>query len=756
MIKNHYNLAIALVFATVFGLGITISILVYLRTEAITDATLILVEEQLPHYDTIQQFHQALTEQERYLYEYYATQGSNYYSVGFSVSEQEAQESLQNLKNLFEASDELLAAEQKLAEIKHLAQQFHLNMSEGPDWDLAREQLADISQARRAILPFTNTLRTKLAQEVKASQHSVANRSDQVNHYVVVHFVLMLLISLVVVRAIRSAIKSSATSRRLALFPKRNPNPVISLDTALNMSFSNPATDKLLDKLNLNKQDLNEQLAAQIEQHQDTIQNSRGTFSRFEYELENRYLRCEIHWQSDIQQWDVHMTDITAQKQAEKDLTWQASHHPETGLCNQYALKEKISAHASGDEFTIPFSMTLMALADYDALQISKGLDNAQLVINQLASTIAKVTQETFGNQAQVFQISDNSFVVLHANAADLTEAKALVTALDSYLAHSLFHYQYQPRLHYGLTQYPRFGRDLPSLLRTARHALENVSVESEHFCSVYDKSMGEQIGRELRLMEDIKTGIHKDEFQLHFQPQVDILTKQIIGAEVLIRWPRPDGWVSPGEFIPLAERSGLIIPIGNWILRSACQQAKHLIDAGFDELVMAVNISPKQFTRNDFLTTVCDILKETGLPAKNLELEITEGVIMHNEEQTIETLNQLKSLGIMLAIDDFGTGYSSLSYLKRFPIDKLKIDQSFVRDMHTNSSDEAIVRTVVDLGKNLGLKLIAEGVEQQSQWDLLAQQGCDEIQGYLFSRPLPLTQYQQFLQERAKTRQLA
>jgi EAL domain-containing protein (putative c-di-GMP-specific phosphodiesterase class I) len=264
----------------------------------------------------------------------------------------------------------------------------------------------------------------------------------------------------------------------------------------------------------------------------------------------------------------------------------------------------------------------------------------------------------------------------------------------------------------------------------------------------LFNLQLGEKLYYEQQLIEDMRFAIETTQFELYFQPQMALFSRKVIGAEVLIRWQRNGQWISPSKFIPLAERAGLIDSLGDWILYTACQKAQNLVNLGWNDLVIAVNISPLQFGHKDFLSKVTKVLKDTGLEAKNLELEVTEGVIIFNEEEAIETLAQLKKLGVHLAIDDFGTGYSSLSYLRKFDIDKLKIDQSFIQDIQHQTADQSIVRTIIELGRNLELKVIAEGVEGNEQQDILASMGCDEIQGFYFSHPLPEEQFIDFLQK--------
>jgi EAL domain-containing protein (putative c-di-GMP-specific phosphodiesterase class I) len=247
-------------------------------------------------------------------------------------------------------------------------------------------------------------------------------------------------------------------------------------------------------------------------------------------------------------------------------------------------------------------------------------------------------------------------------------------------------------------------------------------------------------------LIDKLRQVIENQELFLVYQPQLHLITKKITGIETLVRWKHEGKIISPVDFIPLAEQSGLIVPIGEWILNQACIFAKQLVDSGHNDIVVAVNVSPRQFSHPSFSTTVYKALDRSGLLAKNLELEITEGVFMHNEAATLEVLHELKSSGISLSIDDFGTGYSSLSYLKRLPIDKLKIDQSFIRDCHNNEEDRVIVKTIIELGKSLGLSLIAEGVEEEVHVDFLKLLQCDEIQGYWYSRPLQAPQLLEFI----------
>lgn len=247
-----------------------------------------------------------------------------------------------------------------------------------------------------------------------------------------------------------------------------------------------------------------------------------------------------------------------------------------------------------------------------------------------------------------------------------------------------------------------------------------------------------------------MRPGLENEEFIIHYQPQVNIRTFQIVGMEALIRWQHPGlGLLYPLEFIPLAENSGLIVSIGEWVLRCACAQSKSWQDAGFDPLRLAVNLSARQFQQPKLVETVAQILKETGLDPRFLELELTEGSVMKDPDEAIGKLHELKAMGVKISIDDFGTGYSSLNYLKRFPIDTLKVDQSFVSDVNTDSDDAAIVTAIITLAHALNLNVIAEGVETQEQLDFLRLLNCDEVQGFLFGKALVVEEFTELLVER-------
>ncbi|MFA5976053.1 MAG: EAL domain-containing protein [Elusimicrobiota bacterium] len=290
-----------------------------------------------------------------------------------------------------------------------------------------------------------------------------------------------------------------------------------------------------------------------------------------------------------------------------------------------------------------------------------------------------------------------------------------------------------------GVSLYPLDGDTAETLLRNAETALERVKKDGKNNFQFYTAAMSSNAIRRLTLESSLRRALKHQEFVLHYQPQVDLRSGKIVGVEALIRWEVPGyGLVPPVEFIPIAEEAGLIVPMGEWVLRTACTQHCAWRQMGLPILSVAVNLSARQFHEQDLAKTIGQVIRSVGMEARFLELEITESYAMQNADYTISVLRDLKEKGIRLSIDDFGTGYSSLSYLKQFPIDALKIDRSFVKDLSADPHDAAIASAIIVLAHNLGLEVVAEGVETLEQLAILRKQQCDRMQGYLFSRPVP------------------
>jgi len=304
-----------------------------------------------------------------------------------------------------------------------------------------------------------------------------------------------------------------------------------------------------------------------------------------------------------------------------------------------------------------------------------------------------------------------------------------------------------------GISLLPDNAREISTLLSQANMAVQHAKHLGGNTFQFYTDNLQACTLERLQLENQLRKGIEEAQLEVFYQPKLCLADDSLHAAEALVRWRHPElGLVPPGDFIGLAEETGLINPLGEFVLRQACQQARSWQLEGLAEVRVSVNISAQQLRQGSLVSLVRQVLDETGLPARLLELELTESLLLENVESVISTFQQLRSLGILLAIDDFGTGYSSLSYLKRFPVHYVKIDQTFIRDISTNSEDAAITRAIIAMAHGLELKVVAEGVETQAQMDFLKAQHCDELQGYLISEPVPAAAFSQLLREQKAT----
>lgn len=303
-----------------------------------------------------------------------------------------------------------------------------------------------------------------------------------------------------------------------------------------------------------------------------------------------------------------------------------------------------------------------------------------------------------------------------------------------------------------GVATFPDDNIDPDQVLKDANIALNRAKEEGRDRIREYSEDFDQAVQQRFQLLRDLRDALENDELLLHYQPQFDLRTGALIGAEALLRWFKKDNskeggkFISPAEFVPIAEQSGLVVPIGAWVIKEACKTAAKWQKNG-QKVRMAVNVSGAQFYQGDLVSHVSKVLQETGLAPENLEMEVTESVFMDDVNHTVKILQDLHSLGVELAIDDFGTGYSSLSYLRMFPIDHLKIDQSFTRNALNNPDDAAIAKTIISLGRSLNLRVIAEGVETKDHEDFLLHEGCDEVQGFRYSKAIPSEEFSSFIE---------
>lgn len=439
-------------------------------------------------------------------------------------------------------------------------------------------------------------------------------------------------------------------------------------------------------------------------------------------------------------------TDLTERKNAEQQIYRLAYHDALTGLPNRSRLHTLLrQALLEAQRHKTHGAILFIDLNRFKQINDSLGHAHGDILLKE----VAKRLTASLRSADIVSRIGGDEFVAALVNITKHEDAAVVAQKILDNLSTPLIveGHELQISASIGISVYPDDGDDAETLIKNADIAMYRAKQgEADDGYIFFSPDMNQRALERLKLENSLRRALERNELMLHYQPQLNLQTGSIVGAEVLLRWNHPGtGMISPGEFIPLAEETGLIVPIGQWILETVCARNKEWQRAGLPIVKLAVNISAKQF-RPTLPRLVAEILARHELEARFLELEITESMIMQNVEGVIAMMDDFQQLGTSLSLDDFGTGYSSLSYLKRFPINKLKIDQSFVRGVTKDADDEAITKAIISLSRNLGLRVIAEGVETEEQLAFLRSAGCEEIQGYYYSRPLPEEDFVKFL----------
>jgi len=438
---------------------------------------------------------------------------------------------------------------------------------------------------------------------------------------------------------------------------------------------------------------------------------------------------------------------IDEMKRAAETLSQLAYRDPLTELPNRIVLHHRLQEGLRAAERSHQVLAVLcLSLDQFKIINNHLGYANGDLLLQQVAERLRR----TFGQEHMVARLGGDEFSLLLLN---LPNRDAVIETTQKLLrlmgqsfdfnGHSVY-----VQISVGIALFPEDSRTADRLLSQADLAMRSAKAQHNSSFQFYSLEMECRVSERQLLESGMKRALEAGEFELHYQPQINLITRRILGAEALLRWNHPElGLVSPDLFIPVAEENGLIIPIGQWVLETACTQAQSWQEYG-RPVRLAVNLSARQFRQPDLLEWVAQVLQKTHLSPDLLILELTETCVMDNVEATILTLKGLKQMGVQISIDDFGTGYSSLNYLKRFPIDSLKIDRSFVQDITTDANDAAITKAIIAMSHSLQLKVVAEGVETEEQLQFLRQNACYAIQGFLFSQAVPASAFEQLLIE--------
>lgn len=452
-----------------------------------------------------------------------------------------------------------------------------------------------------------------------------------------------------------------------------------------------------------------------------------------------------------VKQLKIELDDLRRQvadmvKEKQETNIYQSINDPLTGLPNRILFKDRLNlALAQARRNSQILAVILLGIDRFKVINDSLGHTVGDRLLQQVSIRLSALMRKS----DTVARLGGDEFAVIamdigkDENAARVSQ-KIMETFSQPFIigGHELY-----VTLSIGVATFPNDGEEAETLIINADTAMYRAKEQGRNTYRLYTPEMNAKALQRLELENSLRRAVDRGEIEVFYQPKVNIKTGVIGGSEALVRWRhRERGLVSPAEFIPLAEETGLIIPIGEWVLRTACGQNRKWMDAGYPPLRVAVNISARQFQQKNLVERVDRILRETGLDPRRLELEITESVAMQDAEFTIKMLREFKERGITISLDDFGTGYSSLNYLKRFPLNNLKIDQSFIKNITTDTDDEAIASAVIVLAQNLKLEVVAEGVETQEQLDILRERQCNEMQGYLFGRPVPAGEFEKLL----------
>jgi diguanylate cyclase (GGDEF)-like protein len=453
--------------------------------------------------------------------------------------------------------------------------------------------------------------------------------------------------------------------------------------------------------------------------------------------------------------------EIAERKQSEEVVSHMAHHDNLTGLPNRYLFLDRLNMQmAHVKRHKTKAALLFLDIDDFKRINDTLGHNAGDLLLKILADKIKQCIRatDTISRQttydvatSTVARLGGDEFTILLTDIRDSQNAAIAVQRLMETISHpfKIGGNEIVITLSIGIAVCPDDGDNADTLLKNADAAMYHAKNQGKNNFQFYKKSMNALFRKRLIMENDLRKAIENNDLLLYYQPRIDVRTGNIVSMEALVRWKKPDkGLISPAEFIPVAEDTGLIIRMGKWILKTACEQNKAWQKSGLLPRCVSVNISGKQFQKENFITTISNVLEDSSLDTRYLELEVTESVLMYNAKKTVDMLKALNERGIRLSMDDFGTGYSSFSYLKRFPLDVIKIDKSFIDDIPEKSETAAIVTAIISMAHSLNLRVVAEGVETSQQLSFLRNNECDEFQGYYFSRPLPAEEFAKLLEE--------
>ncbi len=752
MLSIPRKIKILLLYVTLATVAGTLSLYIYYQGLSVNLNHRLLSQENLPQFSAISRLGEAFSEHERALYEYYSTQNADVLKKQLQSNNQTIALSLELLQLSFKDTAEMRSLQMYIDEHNQITEQlqFELQSDIHGKWDRARALLEKLTASSQYTNPILENLITDVNALVNNRQLATEQQVKGISVLVTLFSGLILIIALISGWQVTTRLKEAREKKRLSLFIERNPNPVMSVDWQGKVRYLNPAWEKLQSLMETSLSPDN------FPEHIHQLKNSDRKQSQWIFEIENKTFQATLSKQEEIRSLILYLEDISQRKKAENELEFLAFNDPLTSLPNRKKLEMDaerwIDIHPENH-----LTVVVISIERFNQITASHGFKVGDQILLAIKDRIDFCINDMNNHsvQANLYRFTGAKFVLTIQTTPDIDARELTLELIDNiqsamlaFIANAYGHFYMQ--LRFGISYYPAHSKEFSTLLQDADTACSIARKNDQGSIVEFDQEMVDKERHWFGLEVDLRGAMVTKEFKLVYQPKIDLKSGEIKGAEALIRWNNEHrGFVSPAEFIPVAEQSGLIIEIGRWVLQEACRQTVAWQKEHGIMLQCAVNISPMQFLHHEFIAMVEKTLRDEGLIPSQLELEITEGVLMSDINRSKDILKELHKKGISIAIDDFGTGYSSLAYLKSFKLDKLKIDKSFVDNITTNENDRAIIQTIINLARHLNLKVIAEGVETQDQLAQLVEYDCDEIQGYVFSKPLPPEQLIEFAQSK-------
>ncbi|PCI72798.1 MAG: hypothetical protein COB38_03375 [Gammaproteobacteria bacterium] len=700
-----------------------------------------LTTKQLPVLNDLAELKHWLTEQERILYEHYAEVDKSKNEPRLILASQNIQLILLKLKVFFPDNIKLKKLESLNLLITERADEFlnTLDTESGSRWNLAREDLASISRMGRNSKPYLSGLVNEIQNEISLSNTESSKQLDNMSLWVFGFSSLIILLAIFVGYFVRSIANSSYEKRKLALFVEQNPNPVASVDWSGKIDFENISWRK---NFKISQSRIFEKL---IKENLANLKVSQKNRVQWQFKHDKEYFDVVLHQINHLDKVMIFVEKATERVTAIKELEYLAFYDPLTGLGNlrklELDVEKQLKKGTSNKFYLLAIGIkSLKLVTSTHGLSVSDALMKSMVV--RVQNTFSPLRKDF--NWCKLYRFTGAKFMILLAEPTSITAHNHVLRDLDHCLLKSMakplqtLFGSFFLDIQSGCVEHPEHGYSSSMLIKNANAALSEAQKLNRNQLVLFDHEISYREQKWYQLENDLKAANFDSEFFLVYQPKIDLSTGEMKSMEALIRWQHPTrGLISPVEFIPVAEESGMLMSLGHWALCAACEQAVKWQKRGLTDLQVAVNVSPSQLLSANFAISVMRCLEETGLDAKNLEIEITEEVLASEHEVCFSVLDSLRQQGISIAIDDFGTGYSSLSYLNKFPISKLKIDRSFVTEIESNPNNHAIVSAIIALSHNLGISVIAEGIETKEELAVLEKLDCEIGQGYYFSKPL-------------------